>query len=139
VWAGTVQVANLEADRAEAYLRIDAILHASTLACSRRRADLRRQRRGNPLCCRRPDPTASPEPVRLQARGRKRRSPLGRRDRCFAAAAAMSHAGERSLLGAECGHEIRAARVTPLARSGQRAGMTQIGVKQPRRCCSRWP
>jgi hypothetical protein len=50
----------------------------------------------------------------------------------FAAAAAMSHAGERSLLGAECGHEIRADRVTPLARSGQQAGVTQIGVKQPR-------
>ena len=48
----------------------------------------------------------------------------------FAAAAATAHAGERSLLGAECGHEIRADRVTPLARSGQQAGLTRIGVIQ---------
>jgi hypothetical protein len=39
---------------------------------------------------------------------------------------------ERSLLGAECGHEIRTDRVTALARCGHNVGMPPIGVKQPR-------
>jgi hypothetical protein len=30
------------------------------------------------------------------------------------------------MLSAKCGHEIRADRVTPLARNGQHAGVTQI-------------
>jgi hypothetical protein len=38
----------------------------------------------------------------------------------------------RSLLGAECGHEIRAARVTPLARSGQDLGPI---AARDRDCC----
>ena len=53
--------------------------------------------------------------------------------RSIAAPAATWDGAARSLLGAECGHEIRADRVTALARSGQHPGLTQIGVEQSSR------
>jgi hypothetical protein len=87
----------------------------------RRSAGLSRRHRGRRASRQR---TVSHGQSSLQARGGKQLPPFGRRRCCNAAAAAMSHAGERSLLGAECARDPRRPR-DPLARSGQQAGVTQ--------------
>ncbi len=58
--------------------------------CNRRRAGLSRQRGGSHPCRRQAYPTASCDPVRLQARSRKQSSQVGRRDCRFAAVGAVT-------------------------------------------------
>jgi hypothetical protein len=51
---------------------------------------------------------------------------------CIAAAASTWDAAEQSLLSAERGREVCDDRVTPVARSGQRARVAYVGVDEPR-------
>jgi len=73
----------------------------------------------------------SPAPPRatLYETHKMGRQRAGSPRRCIAAPAATCEAAQRSLLGAECGHEIRADRVTPVGVKEQSPGNAQITAR----------